>query len=82
MVKAIDCGIVESDFVLKSRYYVPFPANTLGKGMKPLIFPAKGEIVPLQIFKENNFGIKLLKNGWYPIKQRNQINQWKEYHVF
>ena len=42
MVKAMDCGIVEREFVLQSRYYVHFWANTLGKGMNPLIFPATG----------------------------------------
>ena len=42
MVKAIACGIVVSEFVLQSRYYVHFRANTLGKGMNPLILPAMG----------------------------------------
>ena len=40
MVKAIDCGIVVSEFVLQSHYYIHFWANTLGKGMNPLILPA------------------------------------------
>ena len=30
MVKAMDSGIVESEFVLHSRYFVHFLANTLG----------------------------------------------------
>ena len=42
MVKAMDCGIVVSEFVLQSLYYVPFRADTLGKGMNPLIFPSMG----------------------------------------
>ena len=42
MVKAMDCGIVVRKFVLQSRYYVHFRANTLGKGMNPLILPAMG----------------------------------------
>ena len=42
MVKATDCGIVVSEFVLQSRYYVHFHANTVGKGMSPLILPAMG----------------------------------------
>ena len=50
MVKAMNCGIVEREFVLQSRYYVHFRANTLGKGMNPLILPAMGEIVPLLFF--------------------------------
>ena len=39
---AMDCGIVVSEFVLQSRYYVHFRANTLWKGMKPLILPIMG----------------------------------------
>ena len=42
MVKAMDCGIVLSKFVLQSRYYIHFRASTLGKGMNPLILPAMG----------------------------------------
>ena len=42
MVKAMDCRIVVSEFILQSRYYVHFWANTLGKGMNPLILPAMG----------------------------------------
>ena len=42
MVKAMDSGIVVSEFVLQSRYYVHFRANTPGKGMNPLILPAMG----------------------------------------
>ena len=42
MVIAMDCGIVVSEFVLQSRYYVHIRANTLGKGMNPLILPAMG----------------------------------------
>ena len=37
MVKAMDCGIVVSEFVLQSCYYVHFQPNTLGKGINPLI---------------------------------------------
>ena len=42
MVKAMDCVIVVSEFVLQSRDYVHFQANTLGKGRNPLILPAIG----------------------------------------
>ena len=42
LVKAMDCGIVVREFVLQSRYYVHFRANTLGKGMNPFILPAMG----------------------------------------
>ena len=39
MVKAMNCGIVVREFVLQSRYYVYFRANTLGKGKNPFILP-------------------------------------------
>ena len=42
MVKLIGCRIVVSEFELQTRYYVHFRANTLGKGMNPLILPAMG----------------------------------------
>ena len=42
MVKAMDCGIVVHEFVLQSCYHVNFRANTLEKGMDPLILPAMG----------------------------------------
>ena len=42
MVKAMDCGIVVSEFVLQSRYYVYFRVNTPGKGMNPLVLPTMG----------------------------------------
>ena len=42
MVKAMDCGIVVSEFELESCYYFHFRANTLGKDMNPLILPAMG----------------------------------------
>ena len=40
MVKAMDCGIVVSEFVFQLCYYFHFQANTLRKGMNPLILPA------------------------------------------
>ena len=40
MVKTMDCGIVVSEFVLQSCYYVHFQTNNLGKGTNPLILPA------------------------------------------
>ena len=42
MVKAMDCEIVVSEFVLQSRHYVHFRANTLEKGMNLRILPAMG----------------------------------------
>ena len=38
----MDGGIVVREFELQSRYYVRFRANTLGKGVNPLILPAMG----------------------------------------
>ena len=38
MVKAMNCGIVVREFVLQSRYYVHFRANTLGKGLWTPLF--------------------------------------------
>ena len=37
MAKAMDCGIVVREFMLQSRYYIHFLANTLGKVMTPPI---------------------------------------------
>ena len=42
IVKAMDCRIVASEFIFQSHYYIHFWANTLGKGMNPLISPATG----------------------------------------
>ena len=42
MVKAMDFRIVVCEFKLQLRFYVHFRANTLGKGMNPLILPAMG----------------------------------------
>ena len=39
MVRALDCGIVASEFELQSRYYVHFRTNTLEKVMNSLIPP-------------------------------------------
>ena len=42
MVKALDCGLVLSQFKLQSHHCIRFQTNTLGKGMNPLILPAMG----------------------------------------
>ena len=36
MVKPMDYGILVSELELKSRYYVHFQTNNLGKGLTPL----------------------------------------------
>ena len=42
MVKAMDCGIVVSEFELQSLHYVHFRTNTLGKVKNPLSLSAMG----------------------------------------
>ena len=42
MVKALDCGIVVSEFKLWQCYYIHFWINTLGKGINLIILPAMG----------------------------------------
>ena len=51
MIKAMDCGIVVSEFDLQSRSYVHFWTNTLGKGMKTLI-------LPVMVFQKGGLGIE------------------------
>ena len=41
-VKALDCGIIASEFVLQSRYYVYFQTNTLGERYEPPYPPSYG----------------------------------------
>ena len=42
MVKTMESRIIVSEFELQLNYYIHFRANTLGKGMNPLILPAMG----------------------------------------
>ena len=42
IVKALDCGMVVSEFERQSSDYVRFRTNNLGKIMNPLILPAMG----------------------------------------
>ena len=42
MVKAMDSGIVVSEFVLQSLYYDHFRAKNLVEGMNTLILPDMG----------------------------------------
>ena len=41
-LKRWDCGIVVREFVLQSRYYIHFRANTLGKGIETPYPPSYG----------------------------------------
>ena len=69
MVKAMDCGIVVSEFELQSCYYVHFRIYTLKKDVNPLILPAIGYTVPLLFFLKEDFGIK------YPTKFDKSLNK-------
>ena len=42
MVKALDSGIVVSEFELQLCYYAHFQTNTFGKGLNPFILLAMG----------------------------------------
>ena len=50
VVKAIVGGIIVSEFVLQSCYYIHFRINTLGKGMNLLILPGMSQIVQQLFF--------------------------------
>ena len=41
-LKVMDYRIVVSEFILQSRYYIHFLANTLGNGMNPFILLTMG----------------------------------------
>ena len=55
MVKAMDYGLVVTEFELQSRNYVHFRTNTHGKSMNPFP-PSYG--LPLLFFWKDRFGIK------------------------
>ncbi len=42
MVTPMDSGILVSEFVIQSRYYLHYRANTLEKGMNPPYPPSYG----------------------------------------
>ena len=42
MLKAMDCGIIVSEFVLQSHYYVHFWVNSLGERYEPPYPPSQG----------------------------------------
>ena len=54
MFKALNSGIVVSEFELQSRYYVHFGTNTHGKRSEPP-YPASNLLL---VFKKDGFGIK------------------------
>ena len=69
MVKAMDCGIVVREFVLQSRYYVHFRANTLGKVRTPLSSQLWVKFPHYCSSRRMALAFKTC-NGWYAIKQR------------
>ena len=73
MVNAMDCGIVVREFVLQLHHYVHFRANTLGKGINPLILPSMGYVVPLLFFPEKRFGIKLPAKVDMPLNKETEL---------
>ena len=71
MVKAMNCRIVVSKFVLQSRYYIHFRANTLGKGMNLLIPPLLYiDLRPGQTCHSKDGGRDLFR---WPVMGRNRI---------
>ena len=58
MVKAMNCGIVVSEFVLQSCSYVHFRANILGNGMSPPYPPSYWLNNTTTVLYVNGFGIK------------------------
>ena len=77
MVKAMDCGIVVSEFVLQLRYYIHFRANTLGKGMNPLILPTMGFNSTTIVLLGEFIWYWIIYKVRYIIKQRNQTKPKK-----
>ena len=58
MTKVLDCGLEVREFKPQSWYYVHFQANTLRKGMNPLILQAMGWIISLLFFLKDGISIK------------------------
>ena len=81
MVKAMDSGIVVSEFVLQSCYYVHFRANTLGKGMNSPYPTSNGLNSTTTVLLGEWLWHWITYRGWYDIKQRIQIhlskNTWE-----
>ena len=91
MVIAIDCGVVVREFILQSRYYVHFRANTHGKGMNPLILPAvrvfangpgdlgsiPGRVIPKTLKME--LDTTLLNTQHYKVRFKGKVEQSREW---
>ena len=75
MAKVLDCNLKEGEFELLSCYHIQFQTNVLGKGMKPLIPLAMGEIISLLFFYNDGFAIKyLMKVDMPSIKETKTSN--------
>ena len=70
MVKAMVCGIVVSEFVLQSRYYVHSRANTLGKGIEPPYPPSYELNSPNTVLLGEWLWHEITYKGWYDIKNK------------
>ena len=71
----MDCGIVVSEFVLQSRYYVHFRANTFEKGMKPLSSQLWVKYYHYCSSRRRNLALNNLKRVDMPLNKTNQTNQ-------
>ena len=69
MVKAMDCKIVVSEFVLQSRYYVHFRAR-----YEPPYPPCYGLNSTTTVLQGDWLWHLIAYKGWYAIKQRNQTS--------
>ena len=76
MINAMDCRIVVSEFVLQSRYYVHFRANTPGERYKPPYPPGYGLNSTTTALLGEWLSHQITYKGWYAIKQRNQTIDW------
>ena len=76
MVKAVECGIVVSEFELQSRYYVHFQTNTLGKSLKKKKKkkkknpPSYGLNNTTTVLLEGWIWHWITKEGWYAVKKQ------------
>ena len=61
--------------VPKSRHYVHFRTNTLGKGINPLILLSRGLNSTTTVL-QGWLWHWITQEGWYTVKQRNQTAEW------
>ena len=76
----LDCDVVVNNSKIQSHYYIHFWANTLMKGINPLIPPSYGLNSTTTVLLEVWLWHWITQEGWYAVKQRNQtkqINVWR-----